>query len=78
MGGDVWPGVRPWIFGALGFLVLLILMDWMVPGLLDMWPLLFLAAYGVYVLVYTVLQLRKPKYKRDWSGLILDLTGLSN
>jgi hypothetical protein len=53
----------------LGFLVFLILMDRIAPWLLDMWPLLLLAAYCVYAVIFTVLEMRKPKHERDWSGL---------
>jgi hypothetical protein len=53
----------------LGFLVFLILMDRIAPWLLDMWPLLLLAAYCVYAVIYTVLEMNKPKHERDWSGL---------
>lgn len=65
----MWPGVRPWILGSLGFLVLLIFMDWMIPGLLDMWPLLLVVGYVVYAVIYSALELKKPRNKRDWGGL---------
>lgn len=54
----------------LGFVALLILGDRMFPRLLDMWPLVFMGAYCMYALVYTVVQLNKPRHERDWSGLL--------
>lgn len=61
----------------LGFIALLIFGDWMIPGLSKMWPLVFIGAYFVYALIYTVVQLCKPKHERDWSGLLpTDWSGL--
>lgn len=71
--GRLWLDLRPWILGALGFLVLLIGMEFLVPGSTKWLPLLASAAYAVYFVVKVLSEWRKPKSRRDWSTVWVPL-----